>query len=67
MIVKYGIVWVGMIALMDVVFSDGAYKLEKIIDLGTKADLGQVDIKSSPKMAYRMLFVKGSFLNNNSL
>mgnify|MGYP006897438572 CR=1 FL=1 len=67
MVVKYGLVWVGMIALMEVTFSDGVYKLEKIFDLGEREEMARTEFKEQPKMAYRMLFVKGSFLKNTSL
>lgn len=67
MVVRYGLVWVGMIALMEVSFSDGIYKLEKVLDLGEKEEMTHIEFKEQPKMAYRMLFVKGSFLNNQSL
>ena len=34
MVVRFGAVWVGMIALMEVSFTDGTFKLDKVLDLG---------------------------------
>ena len=34
MMVKFGTVWVGMIALMQVSFSDNMYKLKNVMNLG---------------------------------
>ena len=63
--VKRGTVWVGMIALMEVVWEDNCYKLEAVYDLGTKYDNNKTFI-AEPNAAYRMLFVKGALMNNQS-
>jgi hypothetical protein len=36
MMIKSGTVWVGMIALMEVSWSDNCYKLEAVYDLGNR-------------------------------
>jgi len=36
--VKNGTIWVGMIACMDLVWADGCYKMEQVLDLSLKFD-----------------------------
>lgn len=63
--IKNGTVWVGMIACMEVRWTDGCYKLDVVIDLGAKIENSLSRLKE-PTAAYRMLFLKGGFSNNNS-
>lgn len=63
MLVRNGTVWVGMIALMEVIWADNCYKLEIVYDLGTSYNNNNVTIRE-PNSAYRMLFVKGALMNN---
>jgi hypothetical protein len=65
MIVRNGTVWVGMIALMEVTWSDNSYKLEILHDLGVRSDNTKTMIKD-PNAAFRMLFVRGGFMSNES-
>lgn len=62
--VRNGTVWVGMIALMEVTWVDNSFKLEAVHDLSTKQQ-AQLSIRQ-PLSAYRLLFVKGAFITNNS-
>jgi len=64
--VKNGTVWVGMIALMEVAWSDNVFKLDKVFSLGEKPLKHPTTVRH-PAMAYRMLFVKGSFIKNESM
>ena len=66
MVVRFGTVWVGMIALMEVTYTDNVYKLEMVLNLGEKLDLPNLSFQD-PKAAYRLLFVKGAFLNSDSM
>lgn len=65
MLVRTGTVWVGMIALMEVAWTDNCYKLEAVYDLGTHYKNSNSMVKE-PNSAYRMLFVKGSLMKNDS-
>ena len=63
MFIRNGTIWVGMFALMEVVWSDGVYKLECVYDLGPRIDKEKT-LVNEPLSAYRMLFVKGGFMSN---
>ena len=65
MIVRNGTVWVGMIALMELTWTDNLYRLEAVYDLATPLPQTQTLIKE-PLTAYRLLFVKGSFMKHDS-
>lgn len=65
MMVRNGTVWVGMIALMEVIWVDGCYRLENVQDLGVKPSITRPLLRE-PNNAYRMLFVKGALMNNES-
>lgn len=65
--VKLGTVYVGMIALMEVTWIDGCYKLEQVLDLSERLEnLSQKCLLREPTQAYRMLFLKGPFSKNDS-
>jgi hypothetical protein len=58
--VRTGIVWVGMIACVEVGWTEGTYRLDVIFDLGQKIT-AQKAVVREPTLAYRMLFLKGGF------
>ena len=63
--IKNGTIWVGMIALMEVAWTDGMFKLEKVFDLGSTKERVPAVLRE-PLSAYRMLFLKGALMKNNS-
>lgn len=65
MMIRSGTVWVGMIALMEVSWSDNCYKLDVVYDLGSRLDTAKTTINEA-NFAYRMLFVKGALMRNES-
>jgi hypothetical protein len=67
MMVRLGNVYVGMIALMDVKWLDGCYKLEQLHDLCAPIENPNKAVTlRDPPQAYRILFLKGPFCSHDN-
>jgi hypothetical protein len=67
MMVRLGTVYVGMIALMDVKWVDGCYKLDQLHDLCVPVENPNKAVSMrDPTQAYRILFLKGPFCAHDS-
>ena len=67
MMVRLGTVYVGMIALMDVKWVDGCYKLDQLHDLCVPVENPNKAVSMrDPAQAYRILFLKGPFCAHDS-
>lgn len=67
-LIRTGIVWVGMIAVIETNWADNAYRLERILDYSNPRSNPinlNASLKSLPS-AFRMLMIKGSFWHNDS-
>ena len=64
--VKLGMVWVGLLAVMNMRWADGMYRFEGVVNVCDSPSLNQQPVIRQPPSAYRMLVIKGGFRRNDS-